>query len=284
MTMQPLVIRGIVGTRLLMVLTGLVCATTACGNSLRTSSSSPSVAPGSATNQATWHVVALGDSDTTGSGDPTGVGWVGSYGRLLEQKIGLSVDVQNLAVEGKTSDGLLSDLTSDETTRAVVADAEVVLIGIGGADLNAGDSNLQAGACTGRSCYEPVLRAFGRNFAQIVAEVRELRSGAPTIIRAITLPNALPGAESVIPSFITPEISLYQAITETQIICRTMQKYGGRCVDVLHVFNGPSGVEDAYKTGLMNLQDCCYANTKGQRLIAALLIKTGLAPIGRPST
>jgi hypothetical protein len=29
----------------------------------------------------------------------------------------------------------------------------------------------------------------------------------------------------------------------------------------------------------MNLQDCCYASAKGQRLIAALLIKTGLAPL-----
>jgi hypothetical protein len=29
----------------------------------------------------------------------------------------------------------------------------------------------------------------------------------------------------------------------------------------------------------MNLEDCCYASTKGQRLIAKLLIETGLAPI-----
>jgi lysophospholipase L1-like esterase len=230
----------------------------------------------------TWHIVALGDSDTTGSGDPTGVGWVGYYARSLEQKLEVSVEVDNLAVDGKTSDDLLADLQSDETTRQDVANAEIVLIGIGGADLNAGDANLQAGTCEGKACYIPVLHAFGRNFDAIVAEVRALR-GAPTVIRAITLPNALPGAEDVIPPSATPEISLYQAATETRIICQTMKKYGGRCVDVLHAFNGPSGTEDAYKTGLMNLQDCCYASAKGQRLIAELLFKTGLAPIGRPS-
>ncbi len=265
-------------------LTAMAGITAACGASPRASSGNASATSASGTGSATWHIVALGDSDTTGSGDPTGVGWVGFFGRLLEKKIDVPVQVQNFAVEGKTSDELLSELRSDEATRTVVANADVVLIGIGGADLNSGDLNLQAGTCKGKACYEPVLRAFGRNFDAIVASVRDLRAASPTTIRAITLPNALPGAGSNIPSFITPEISLYQATTETHLICQTMDKYEGRCVDVLHAFNGPNGTEDAYKTGLMNLDDCCYASTKGQRLIAELLIKTGLAPIGQPST
>jgi len=224
------------------------------------------------------NIVALGDSDATGSGDPTGVGWVGYYSRSLQQKLNEQTGVTNLAVDGKTSDELLSELRSDPTTQQDVADADVVLIGIGGADLNAGDAHLQAGTCKGKDCYVPVLRAFGRNFDAIVTQVAALRH-APTVIRAITLPNALPGAESVIPPFVTPEIALYQAATETRIICQTMEKYGGRCVDVLHAFNGPSGSGDAYKTGLMNLQDCCYASAKGQELIARLLVKTGLTSI-----
>ena len=40
-----------------------------------------------------WNIVALGDSDTTGQGDPTGLGWVGRYARLLRQKLGLKVVV-----------------------------------------------------------------------------------------------------------------------------------------------------------------------------------------------
>lgn len=245
----------------------------ACASDRATDATTPSPI-----GSATWHIVALGDSDTTGSGDPTGVGWVGYYARSLTQNLHVQVEVDNLAVDGKTSDELLSELRSDPTTQQAVANAQIVVIGIGGADLNAGDANLQAGTCEGKACYVPVLHAFGRNFDAIVAEVQALPD-SPTVIRAITLPNALPGAESVIPPFATPEISLYQAATETRIICQTVQKYGGRCVDVLHAFNGPSGTENAYKTGLMNLQDCCYASTKGQRLIAGLLLKTGLAPI-----
>jgi lysophospholipase L1-like esterase len=250
---------------------------TACTSSSVPTSPAGSTTP-SATAAAAWHVVALGDSDTTGSGDPTGVGWVGDYVRLLRQKTGLPVQVENLAVDGKTSDQLLSELRGDETTEQLVAHANVVLIGIGGADLNAGDAALQAGGCEGTACYAPILRRFARNFDAIVARVRALR-GAPTIIRAITLPNGLPGAERVIPAFVTPRISLYQATTELHVICGTMRRYGGRCVDVLHAFNGPSGTANAYRDGLMNLQDCCYASTKGQRLIATLLFATGLAPI-----
>lgn len=111
----------------------------------------------SAPGSAVWNIVALGDSDTTGSGDPTGIGWVGRYSRLLQQKLGLKVNVTNIAVDGKTSDQLLSELRSDPTTRQDVAHAQIVLIGIGGADLNAGDANLQAGKCQGMACYVPVL-------------------------------------------------------------------------------------------------------------------------------
>src|SRR4051812_9728904 len=52
-------------------------------------------------------VVAIGDSDTTGIGDPTGHGWVGRYGDLLHGKVGSRVAVDNRAGEGKTSAELL---------------------------------------------------------------------------------------------------------------------------------------------------------------------------------
>jgi hypothetical protein len=58
-----------------------------------------------------------------------------------------------------------------------------------------------------------------------------------------------------------------------------MVEHGGLCIDDLHAFNGPSGIQNAYESGLMNIQDCCYPSAKGQQLMAELLFKTGLAPI-----
>jgi len=227
-------------------------------------------------------VVALGDSSTTGSGDPSGMGWVGRYAELLRKRLKLRVDVNNLAREGKTSSQLLLEMRTDLPTRNAVKAADVVLFGLGGADLNAGDDNFAAGKCRGEPCYAPVLKSFGRNFDAIVAAVRKLRTSQKTVLRSITYANALTGAENVIPRFLKPvatRIGVYQAKTGNQAICRTMRKYDGQCIDLLRAFNGPDGTENGYEKGLLNLEDCCYPSGKGQQVIAEMLFKTSLAPV-----
>ncbi len=239
-------------------------------------------APHSQAAPSVWHVVALGDSDTTGSGDPTGLGWVGRYAHLLRQKRGLTVRVTNLAQEGKTSDVLLGEVQSDPTTRSAIKAAQIVLLGIGGADLNAGDARLQAGKCKAEACYAPVLQAFGRHFVATVRQLRSLRSPRQAVLRAITIPNAAPGAQDVVPSFLrhhAVRVGVYQSRSLRRAICGSMNRHAGRCIDVFRAFNGPSGTENAYKKGLMNKVDCCYPSARGQQLIAQLLFNTGLAPL-----
>jgi lysophospholipase L1-like esterase len=212
-----------------------------------------------------WSIVALGDSDTTGEGDPTGLGWVGRYARLLRQKLGLKVVVTNLARNGKTSRVLLSEMRSDPTTRGVVKKAEIVLVGIGGADLGAGDDRLAAGKCKAEACYAADLRAFGRNLDATAALVRKLRSPNDAVLRAITLPNVVPGAKDVVPPFITQEIGLYQSKTLKQYICSAMANQRGRCVDTFRAFNGRDGTQNAYAKGWLTKDPCCYPSGKGSR-------------------
>ena len=233
-----------------------------------------------ATTQPTvWNIVALGDSDTTGEGDPTGVGWVGRYARLLRQRLGLKVVVTNLAQNGKTSGVLVSEMRSDARTRGAVKKAQIVLVGIGGADLNAGDTRLEAGTCKAEACYAADLRAFGRNLDTTADLVRKLRSSTQAVLRAITLPNVVPGAKDVVPPFITQKIGVYQTKTLTRYICAAMTKHRGRCVDVLRAFNGPSGTQNAYAKGWLSKAHCCYPSGKGQQVMAELVFKTGLAPL-----
>jgi len=232
-----------------------------------------------ATRPAVWNVVAIGDSDATGDGDSSGLGWVGRYARLLRQKLGLHVVVTNLAREGKTSTELLADVRSDPTTRAWVQKAQVVLIGIGGADLNAGDGRLEAGGCKGTACYAPDLRAFRRNLAATAALVRKLRKPSDAVVRAITLPNVVPGAKDVVPRFITQAIGVFQNTTLKAAICAAMAASHGRCVDVFRAFNGASGTENAYARGWLTKDPCCYPSGKGQQVMAQLVFDTGLAPL-----
>jgi len=239
-------------------------------------------ASGVTSASAFLRIVVLGDSDSTGSGDATHLGWSKRYARLLKTRLGISATVLNLALDGQTSSQLLSAVRTDAATRTAIAKADIVLLGEGGADLNAGDSRWQAGQCQGKACYAADLTALGRNFAATVAQIRKLRGTHKTVLRAITLPNGLVGAEDVIPSFLKPvaaTIGSYQAGKVKTEICTAMTRNGGRCVDVLHAFNGPQGTANAYKSGLMNHTDCCYPSAKGQQLIAQLLFKTGLAPI-----
>ena len=260
---------------------GVVCllvALVGCGGS-GNADGHPSAAAASSPSAQAVRIVALGDSDATGTGDPTGQGWVGRYAALVHKVTGSPVHVTNLARDGKTSDVLLTEVRSDSATRQALRGAQVVLLGIGGADLNPGDDDLQAGKCKGRDCYTPLLRQFGRNFDATVATVRQL-AGRSALIRAISLPNGYPGAGNAIPPFVTPGIALYQAVTERTIVCHSVRKYGGDCINVVRAFNGSSGTGDAYQAGLMTKDPCCYPSAKGQQLMAKLLYRRGLGPLG----
>src|SRR5262249_10161921 len=160
---------------------------------------------GSTAGKPAVSVVAIGDSDATGIGDATSRGWGGRSGDLLKAKLGRPVVGDNRAVGGQTSAQLRSALRQDDALQHEVAGAGVVLNGIGGADLNAGDDALSAGACTGRVCYTKILRRFDANISSIASEIRHLAPGA--LVRAMSLPNAFPGAGAVIPPFITADIS-----------------------------------------------------------------------------
>src|SRR5688572_27134692 len=69
------------------------------------------------------------------------------------------------------------------------------------------------------------------------------------VLRAITLPNVVPGAEDVVHAFITQEIGVYQNKTLRRYICSAMTKHRGRCVDAFGAFNGPEGTQNAYAKG-----------------------------------
>jgi len=224
-----------------------------------------------------FHVVALGDSGASGRGDPTRQAWSGRYARLLTQRVHHKVLSTNLASEGLTSGQLLRDLHTDRNVRGVVANADILLFGsTAGSHLNTADAMLAAGACKGTACYAGQLRLWAKDFEQIVAASVALRGSKKTVLLGVTDPNVVPGAQGVVPPVATVALGLFQARTINRTVCTTLRSHGGKCVDVLTAFNGPSGAEDAYKRGLMNKIECCYASGKGQQLIAELLYRAGL--------
>jgi lysophospholipase L1-like esterase len=255
-------------------------ATSSAPETTAVSGSAPAASPSPEANA--WSLVALGDSEVTGSGDPSGQGWVPYYADLVAAGTGRDVIVENRGKNGLTSSGLLAALESDHGLRDVIAGADIVVIGIGGADVNAGDDALASGSCESTACYDPVISAYSSNIDAIAAEIGAIRAGKPTVLRAITQPNVLTGAGDVIPPFlqdIATEVGEHVARGFNEATCDAMTTHGGVCIDVLAAINGPDGEADGYKAGLLNLEDCCYPNEQGHRLMADLLFSTGLAPL-----
>jgi hypothetical protein len=110
------------------------------------------------------------------------------------------------------------------------------------------------------------------------------RLAPSAVLRAMSLPNALPGAGDAIPAPSSMQaISRYQSRSEHASVCRAVRSNGGECVDVLTAFNGPDGMGDAYAPGLMTKDPCCYPSGDGQQLIAKLLLATGLGDLPHAS-
>lgn len=255
--------------------TAALVAVAAAGLALATTLGSAAATAGP--SDAVWHVVVLGDSGASGSGDPTGLGWGGRYARLLRQRLHHKVTFTNLASDGLGAFLLLDELRSDPKLRATVANADIILFGsTAGSALNTADENLSAGNCKGTACYAAQLRPWATQFNRIVATAKGFRGSKQTVLLGVTDPNVVPGAQGVVPHFATVSLGLFQARTIDKTVCAVLRSHGGNCIDVLTPFNGRSGTEDAYKKGLMNKIDCCYASGKGQQMIAELLYRAGL--------
>lgn len=224
-------------------------------------------------------LVALGDSASTGHGDPTGRGWVVYYGELIGSSTGQAVEVRNLAEDGTTTEALLDRIRTDDAVRTAISEADVVAIGMGGNELNMGDAAMEAGSCEDTDCYDQPVELYRTNLDAIVSEIENIRAGQPTVLRAIGSPNALTGAEDIIPPFLKPvatKVGVYEARLLDTATCKVMAAHRGACAALLKAFNGTDGTQNAYDVGLLNLDDCCYPTEAGQRLIAKVLFKTGL--------
>ncbi len=81
-------------------------------------------------------IVALGDSLTKGTGDRTGVGYIGYIKERLAEVTDNPVYIlNNLGVNGYRTDQLLADLNDKPSVAETVAKADIIVFTIGGNDL-----------------------------------------------------------------------------------------------------------------------------------------------------
>jgi lysophospholipase L1-like esterase len=143
----------------------------------------PAIARATQAHEGRFHVVALGDSLTAGTGDGAG-GYAARVAAGLRRR-GLAVDLVNLAIPGDETRDLLGVLGREGALRQLSA-ADLILVSIGGNDLSHALRGTGAAGNDEGLGLGPVRASAAANLSTILAKVRA-HSAAP--VRLIGLYN-----------------------------------------------------------------------------------------------
>ena len=148
----------------------------------------PAAPAATATADGAFRIVALGDSLTRGAGDAAGGGGYPERVAAALRKAGLTVSVDNLAVDGSETGDFLRKMEAADVARRVAA-ANLILVSIGGNDL----SHSLRSVVPGETATDPTAAALtgaSLNLQRILSLLRKANPSAP--IRLLGLYNPFP--------------------------------------------------------------------------------------------
>lgn len=150
--------------------------------------STPAPPLATATADGAFRIVALGDSLTRGAGDAAGGGGYPERIAAALRKAGLTVSVDNLAVDGSETGDFLRKMEAADVAGRVAA-ANLILVSIGGNDL----SHSLRSVVPGETATDPTAAALtgaSLNVQRILSLLRKANASAP--IRLLGLYNPFP--------------------------------------------------------------------------------------------
>jgi lysophospholipase L1-like esterase len=214
-------------------------------------------------------MVGLGDSLATGTlcDCPS---YPGAYSLLAAAALGQHVNLRNLAVPGIATDHLL-DRISQPPMPGAVRDADIITVTIGINDLRRCLPTPDA------RCFNNAVAAAEPNIDAILDEVAGLQGDHPHVLRVTAYFNQRIG-DPAFENFGEPFQERWaKALDELNAaICAATTAHGGVCVELLTVFNGPAGDQDA--AALLSA-DHDHPNGEGNQRIADAIAATGYAPL-----
>lgn len=243
--------------------------------------------------------VALGDSITAGHDLLPGSreGFVPRYRAFIETDTDTTVNLVNLGVDGQSSSGLLQALRESARFRYYVREADVLTLNIGTNDLLLAHSMYVrgkpriCGGFDGQKCLRSATARFKANYGAILREIKTLRGGRPTVIRAATLYNPFVGRDKKRDSHgadgAKNDFEVFDAYygTFNDHIAATATLHDVPYVDVHRAFNGPDGDQDPIETGhVLTYPDGVHPSDPGHAAIADLIRDLGYAPLNPSPT
>ena len=148
----------------------------------------PPAAAAPAAADGAFRIVALGDSLTRGAGDAAGGGGYPERVAAALRKAGMTVSIDNLAVDGSETGDFLRKMEAADAARRIAA-ANLILVSIGGNDL----SHSLRSIAPGEAAPDPTATALkdsSINLQRILPLLRKSNPSAP--IRLLGLYNPFP--------------------------------------------------------------------------------------------
>jgi len=266
---------------LAVLLSGCAPATTSVPPATETST--PTLTP--------WSLVVVGDSIPTNSpmACPVCTAFVNRYADALIKATGHPVNVRNLSqLGGIQIDGLLEELKTDAMRRDALANADIIIVGIG---FNDAPWYRNDDPCDGpngdkpdwskynATCAAAAAEIFRPKFESLFAQIVALREGKPTIFRTINRYNDWIGWISDAGETNPPEATNATRVVIdawSAMVCETAQANGFTCADIYHAFNGADGLTPS---GDLLAKDYTHPSDKGNEVIARVLTDLGFAPL-----
>lgn len=128
-------------------------------------------------------------------------------------------------------------------------------------------------------CMDAAVADYARDLDGLLDEIDTLRAGQPTMLRVVTAVNTTPGDE-VDPTWDSPsaiEPSAYNTTHMAKVQCRLAVEHGGKCADILPVFNGADGKGSAQR--YLNPLDATHLTQQGHNTVADVIIRLGFDPL-----
>ncbi|MGD8519214.1 MAG: SGNH/GDSL hydrolase family protein, partial [Anaerolineae bacterium] len=191
-------------------------------------------------SDTTWDMVVLGDSLVAEDYSVLPE----AYAALIEEDLGVEVEIQNLAVGGESTRSLLTNVQKYPWYRDPLREAEIVLISIGGGDLPRMEKRFFGGDdCGGednQECLRQQLEESQAEWDALLAEITSLADPRRTLIRPI-IPGALEYYARVYQD--QPEdVKVYNSYTVAlyEHMAQSCEEWGIPVLDLYALYDGPN--------------------------------------------
>lgn len=231
---------------------------------------------------AVWHLVVIGDSTLWGVGE--------AYATLIEEEMGVKVELNDFSIGGLSAGVILDVLRTGKSwdselqkLTTALRDAEVVIMFVNPVNSIDLEKPLRIMACldvsqADTSCAPETFEKYTTDLKAIWAEILKIRKGKATILRALDIYNPV-----VIP---WEEQGIYEACTECWINQSNAARLAAEAYNIpflsrYDAFNGTSHTEDPREKGYIS-NDGVHLSDLGCQYTAELLSQMGYEPVSPP--